>query len=218
MKTDSQLQLDVMEELKWEPGIDHEHIGVSVSTGVVSLSGTVRSYAEKLLAEKTVRRVKGVRAVAEDLQVRYDWQPKTSDAEIAKRVADILQWDPLVPKDRIEVTVEDGVVKLTGNVNWHYQKDRAFDGAAKVSGVLRIDNRVEVAPAETPAPGDIRQRIEKAFERQADLEAEKIAVKTEAGKVTLIGHVSSWQKRNLAEQAAWAAPGVTQIEDKLVIG
>jgi len=218
MKTDSQLQLDVMEELKWEPGVDHEHIGVSVASGVASLSGTVRSYAEKLLAEKTVRRVKGVRAVAEELQIRYDWQPKTSDSEIAKRVADILQWDPLVPKDRIEVTVEDGVVKLTGKVDWHYQKDRAFDGASKVSGVLRIDNLVQVAPGMTPAPGDVRQRIEKAFERQADLDAEKIAVKTEAGTVTLIGHVSSWEKRNLAERAAWAAPGVMHIEDKLVVG
>lgn len=216
MKTDSQLQLDVMEELKWEPGIDHEHIGVSVSNGVISLSGTVRSYAEKLLAERTVRRVKGARAVAEDLLVQYDWQPKTSDADIAKRVADILQWDPLVPKDRIEVTVEDGIVKLAGKVNWHYQKNQAFEDASKVSGVLRIDNWIDVAPAVPPA--DIRQRIEKAFERQADLEAEKIAVKTDAGKVTLTGHVSSWEKRNLAERAAWAAPGVTNIEDKLVIG
>lgn len=216
MKTDSQLQLDVMEELKWEPGIDHGRIGVSASSGVVSLSGTVRSYAEKLLAEKTVRRVKGVRAVAEDLKVRYDWQPKTSDADIARRVADILQWDPLVPKDRIEVTVQDGVVKLTGSVDWHYQRDHAFEDASRVSGVLRIDNWINVAAAVPPA--DIRQRIEKAFERQADLEAEKIAVKTEAGKVTLIGHVSSWEKRNLAERAAWAAPGVTKIEDKLVVG
>src|SRR5512142_1859734 len=98
MKTDSQLQLDVMEELKWEPGIDHERIGVTATNGVISLSGTVRSYAEKLLAEKTVRRVKGVRAVAEDLQVRYDWMPKTSDADIAKRVADIFEWNALIPR------------------------------------------------------------------------------------------------------------------------
>jgi len=216
MKTDSQLQLDVMEELKWVPAIDHERIGVSVANGVISLSGTVRSYAEKLLAEKTVRGVKGARAVAEDLQVRYDWQPKTSDADIAKRVADILEWDPLVPKDRIEVTVEDGVVKLAGKVNWHYQMNQAFEDASKISGVLRIDNLIQVAPAVPPA--DIRQRIEKAFERQADLEAEKIAVKTDAGKVTLIGHVSSWEKRNLAQRAAWGAPGVTKIEDKLVVG
>lgn len=216
MKTDSQLQLDVMEELKWEPGVDQEHIGVSVVSGVVTLSGTVRSYAEKLLAEKTVRRVKGVRAVAEDLQVRYDWQPKTSDAEIAKRVADILEWDPQVPRERIEVTVEDGVVKLSGKVDWHYQKDLASEDVSKITGVLHIDNWIDVTPRVTTT--DITDRIVRAFERQADLEADKIQVRAQGGKVTLIGHVSSWAKHNLAEQAAWAAPGVTQIEDKLVVG
>lgn len=216
MKTDSQLQLDVMEELKWEPGIDHERIGVTAANGVISLSGTVRSYAEKLLAEKTVRRVKGVRAVAEDLQVRYDWMPKTSDTDIAKRVADIFEWNALIPRNRIEVTVEDGVVKLSGKVDWHYQKNLAFEDASKISGVVQIDNRIDVAPA--VAPADIRQRIEKAFERQADLEAEKIEVRAQGGKVTLIGHVSSWEKHNLAEGAAWAAPGVTHLEDKLVVG
>ncbi len=215
MRTDSQLQLDVMEELKWEPGVDHEHIGVSVASGVVSLAGTVRSYAEKLLAEKTVRHVKGVRAVADDLLVRHDWQPKTSDSEIAKRIADLLEWDPLVPRDRIEVTVDDGAVKLTGSVNWHYQKNQAFEDVSKISGVVQIDNLIEVAP--TVPPADIRERIEKAFERQADLEAEKISVQTDSGQVTLTGHVSSWEKRNLAERAAWAAPGVTRIEDKLVV-
>ncbi len=215
MRTDSQLQLDVMEELKWEPGVNHEHIGVSVTDGVVALSGTVGSYAEKLLAEKTVRRVKGVRAVAEELEVRYNWQPKTSDAEIAKRVADILDWDPLVPKDRISVAVEDGAVKLSGKVEWNYQRNLALEDAGKISGVVRIDNWIEVAPPVSTS--DIRERIEKAFERNADLEAEKIHVQATGGTVTLTGEVSSWNKRNLAEHAAWAAPGVAQIEDKLVV-
>lgn len=215
MKSDSQLQLDVMEELKWEPGVDHERIGVSITNGVVAISGTVRSYSEKLLAEKAVRRVKGVRAVAEDLQVRYDWQPRTSDAQIAQRVADVLEWDPLVPRDRIEVTVEGGIVKLSGKVDWHYQRNLAFEGASKISGVLRIDNRIQVTPP--VASSDIRHRIEQAFERQADLEAERITVQAQGGKVTLTGQVSSWNKRNLAERAAWAAPGVTQIEDKLIV-
>lgn len=215
MKTDSQLQLDVMDELKWEPGVDHEHIGVSTVNGVVSLSGTVGSYAEKLLAERTVRRVKGVRAAAEDLQVRYTWQPKTSDSEIAKRVADILEWDPQVPKNRIDVTVEDGVVKLSGKVEWNYQRDLATLDTSKITGVVRIENWIDVAPPLTTV--DIRQRIEQAFERQADLEAEKITVQAQGGKVTLTGKVSSWNKRHLAERAAWAAPGVTQIEDKLIV-
>jgi osmotically-inducible protein OsmY len=214
-KTDSQLQLDVMEELKWQPGIDHEQIGVSVANGIVSLSGTVRSYAEKLLAEKTVRRIKGVRAIAEELQVRYNFEPKRSDSEIAKRVADILEWDPLIPRNRIEVTVEKGAVKLVGKVDWNYQRDLAVEDAAKITGVTRIDNRLEVTQPVTTS--DIRHRIEQAFERQADLEAERISVEANGGKVTLTGFVSSWNKRSAAERAAWAAPGVTQIEDKLVV-
>lgn len=215
MRTDTQIQSDVFDELKWEPGIDHEQIGISVANGVVSLTGSVHSYAEKLLAEKTVRRIRGVRAIAEELQVRYDWEPKKSDSEIAKRVADILDWDPLIPGGRIEVTVEKGAVKLVGKVDWNYQRDLAVEDAAKISGVVRIDNRISVTPP--VSTGDIRHRIEQAFERQADLEAERISVDAEGSKVTLTGSVSSWNKRNAAERAAWAAPGVTQIEDRLVV-
>jgi osmotically-inducible protein OsmY len=215
LRTDTQIQTDVFDELKWEPGIDHEQIGISVANGVVSLTGTVRSYAEKLLAEKTVRRIRGVRAIAEELQVRYDWEPKKSDSEIAKRVADIFEWDPLIPHNRIEVTVENGAVKLVGKVDWNYQRDLAVEDAAKITGVTRIDNRLEVTSPVTTS--DIRHRIEQAFERQADLEAERISVEAHGGKVILSGSVSSWNKRNSAERAAWAAPGVTQIEDKLVV-
>jgi len=215
MKTDSNLQFDVLEELKWEPGIDHEKIGVSVDMGVVALSGIVTSYAEKLLAESTARRVKGVRAIAEDITVRYPFDAKTSDAEIAKRVADLLQWDPLVPDDKINVTVENGVVRLRGDVEWNYQKDLAFKDASKIGGVVRIDNWIQVSPSVNTA--DVRERIEQAFERQADLETEKIHVRAEGQKVILEGKVSSWSKRSIAERAAWAAPGVTQIEDKLLV-
>lgn len=215
MKSDSQLQLDILDELKWEPGLHHEEIGVAVKDGVVTLSGDVKSYAEKLLAEKTARRVKGVRAIAENLNVRYDWQPKTSDSEIAQRVCHILEWDPMIPKDKIEVTVEDGVVKLKGKVDWHYQKDLAFKDASKISGVVRIDNWIEVTPKVSTS--DVRERIEEAFERQADLEAERIKVTADGSRVTLSGNVSSWSKRNAAERAAWAAPGVTYIDDKLTV-
>ena len=215
MKTDSNLQFDVLEELKWEPGIDHEKIGVSVDMGVVALSGIVTSYAEKLLAESTARRIKGVRAIAEDITVRYPFDAKTSDAEIAKRVADLLQWDPLVPDDKINVTVENGVVRLRGDVEWNYQKDLAFKDTSKIGGVVRIDNWIQVSPSVNTA--DVRERIEQAFERQADLETEKIHVRAEGQKVILEGKVSSWSKRNIAERAAWAAPGVTQIEDKLLV-
>lgn len=215
MRSDSQLQLDIMDELKWEPGLHHEEIGVAVKSGVVTLSGNVKSYSEKLLAESTARRVKGVRAIAEDMNVRYDWQPKTSDSEIAERVCHVFEWDPMIPKDKIQVTVEDGVVKLKGKVDWHYQKDLAFKDASKISGVVRIDNGIEVTP--NVSVGDVKERIEEAFERHADLEAERIKVTADGSRVTLSGNVSTWTKRNAAERAAWAAPGVNYVDDKLTI-
>ena len=216
MKTDSQLQLDVLNELKWEPGVEHEKIGISVDNGVVTLSGLVPSYSQKLLAEQVARRVKGVRAVAEEIEVRLGFQPKTSDAELAKRVADILEWNSFVPHDKVKVTVEDRVVKLTGDVDWGYQKDLAFKDASKISGIIRVDNLIKVSP--TVHNEIVRDKIEDAFERQADLEAEKIQVRTEGHKVILSGKVNSWNQRSIAERAAWAAPGVTQVEDNLVIG
>lgn len=215
-KTDSQLQLDVLDELKWEPGVEHEKIGVSVDNGVVTLSGLVPSYSQRLLAEQAARRVKGVRAVAEDMTVRLNFQPKTSDTELAKRVADILEWNSLIPHDKINVTVENRVVKLTGDVDWGYQKDLAFKDASKISGIIRVDNLVKVSP--TVHKEVIQDKIEDAFERQADLEAEKIQVRTEGHRVILSGKVSSWNQRSIAERAAWAAPGVTQVEDNLVVG
>lgn len=215
-KSDSQLQLDIMEELKWEPGVDHEKIGVSAKEGVITLSGIVSSYSEKLLAEKTARRVKGIRAIGEDLTVRYPGDPKTTDSEIAKRVADVLDWNALIPTDRINVTVEDGAVRLRGDVEWNYQKDLAFKDASKISGVVRVDNWINVKPALSTA--NVKERIEQAFERQADLEAEKIKVRADGHKVILEGSVTTWGKRGIAERAAWAAPGVSQIEDHLVVG
>ena len=214
-KSDNQLQIDVLEELKWEPGVDHERIGIAVDKGVVTLSGILDSYSEKILAEQTARRVKGVRAIAEELTVRYPSEAKTGDPEIARRVADVLDWDPLVPSDKISVTVEDGVVRLKGDVEWNYQKDLAFKDASKISGVIRIDNWINVKP--TISTADVKDRIEQAFERQADLEAEKIKVHADGRKIVLEGTVSSWGKRGLAERAAWSAPGVSQVEDKLII-
>jgi osmotically-inducible protein OsmY len=215
MKSDSQLQQNVMDELKWEPGVNHEEIGISAKDGVVTLSGIVDSYSEKLLAEKTARRVKGVRALAEDITVRQSYRSKTTDSEIAKRVADVLEWDSLVPHDEINVTVEDGAVRLRGDVEWNYQKDLAFKDASKITGVLRVDNWINVKPS--VSTGDVKQRIEQAFERQADLEAEKIRVRADGHKITLEGTVTTWGKRGIAERAAWAAPGVSQIEDKLTV-
>ncbi len=216
MKTDSQLQRDVLDELAWEPSVDHAEIGVAVTDGVVTLSGIVQSYTEKIAAEKATRRVKGVKAIAEELTVRYDFQSKTADSEIAQRVSAVLSWDPLVPDDRIDVTVEQGVVKLTGEVDWNYQKQRAFKAASKISGVTGIANLVRIE--QSVDTGDVKRRIEDAFKRQAHLESSKVNVVADGHKVRLGGRVNSWHERGIAERAAWSAPGVSQVEDNIIVG
>ena len=215
MKTDSQLQHDVMAELEWDPSIHHTDIGVSVTGGVVTLSGLVRSYAEKLEAEKAVHRVAGTRAIAEELKVRYPSDAKTSDTEIAKRIADVLAWDALVPADRVSVKVEQGWVTLTGTLDWYYQKEAARRAAGRISGVVGISNLVTLRQA--PVAGDIKERIMAAIKRSANADAASVTVITDGGKVTLGGRVKAWTERQIAERAAWAAPGVTSIEDNIII-
>ena len=215
MKTDSQLQKDVMEELAWEPSIDHAAIGVAVANGIVTLTGFVKTFAEKIAAEKAVKRVKGVRGLAEEMKVRFASDPKTSDAEIAKRIVDILAFDVTVPDDKISVKVEHGWVTLTGTVDWHYQRQAARNDAGRVTGVLGVSNLIEVA--KLPTAFDVKDRIVQAFKRAADTEASAINVVTDGGLVRLGGTVHSFHERQVAERAAWAAPGVTRIEDNIVI-
>lgn len=214
-KSDSQLQADVMDELAWEPSIDHADIGVAVADGVVTLSGYVKSFAEKVAAEKAARRVAGVRAIAEEIKVRLASDRKTGDAEIAKRIADILSWDDLVPDDKITIKVEHGSVTLAGSVDWHYQRDAARKAAGKISGVIAISNLIAVR--QSPAASDVRQRILNAFERHANLDATGISVVTDGSKIRLGGKVRAYFERGIAERAAWAAPGVTEIENNIVV-
>lgn len=215
-KTDSELQRDVLDELAWEPSIDHADIGVSVIDGVVALNGYVKSYAEKTAAERAAMRVEGVRAIADQIKVRYPSDRKTADHEIAKRILDIFAYDVLIPEDRIKVAVERGWVSLTGEVEWRYQSEEAARAAGKVSGVTGVSNNIAISiKASIP---DIRKRIEDAFKRQAGLDAASVTIATSGHKVTLGGTVKAWHERHLAEQAAWAAPGVTQVEDRIVIG
>lgn len=215
MKSDSQLQHDVMAELEYEPSVDHADIGVSVNDGVVTLSGYVKSYAEKMAAEKATRRVAGVRALAEEIKVRYLSDPKTSDPEIAKRILDIFAWDVTIPDDKIKVKVENGWVTLTGTVDWFYQSEAARKAAGKISGVIGVGNLIEVR--RMPGAKDVRERIVAAFKRNADLDAASITVLTDGNKVTLGGKVHGWHERQIAERAAWAAPGVSKVEDNIVI-
>ncbi len=215
MKTDSQLQHDVMAELEWEPSVDHADIGVAVIDGVVTLSGYVKSYPEKIAAEKATRRVAGVKAIAEEIKVRFPSQPQTADHEIAKRIVDMFAWNVSIPDDKITVKVEHGWVTLSGKVDWFYQKDEAMKAAGKVNGVRGVSNLIEIR--QMPTSTDVRARIMSAIKRQADLDAGRITVLADGGKVTLGGKVSAWNERKIAERAAWSAPGVTKVEDNILV-
>lgn len=215
MDKDKELQRTVIAELEWEPSIDSADIGVAVVDGVVTLSGYVKSYAEKLAAEKAVRRVAGVDAIAEELKVRYASDAKTADHEIAKRILDMFAWNSLVPHKQIQVKVEHGWVTLAGEVKWHYQSTEAQRVASQIDGVVGVSNNIKIA--NQVSVSDVRHRIEEAFKRQADLDARSVTIEVDGNRVTLSGHVSAWYERQAAERAAWAAPGVTQVIDRIAV-
>ena len=215
MDKDRVLQRKVMAELEWEPACESADIGVAVVDGVVTLNGYVQSYAEKLAADRAVRRVAGVDAIAEELKVRYPSDAKTADHEIARRILDMFAWNSLIPQDKIQVKVEHGWVTLTGEVKWHYQSAEAKRVAAQISGVTGMTNSIKIE--NHVSIGDVRKRIEDAFERQADLDARSVTIAVDGNRVTLGGHVSAWFERKAAERAAWAAPGVTQVVDRIAI-
>jgi osmotically-inducible protein OsmY len=215
MKTDSQLQKDVMAELEWEPRVEHANIGVAAKDGVVTLSGFVSNYASKLAAEKATRRVKGVRGIAEEIEVRFATDAKTADPEIAKRIADMFDWSVTIPKGKISVKVEHGWVTLSGDVSYHYHRKAAHDLASRITGVKGVTNLIEVK--KNPSPYDIRQSIMDAFKRSADLDASTISVVADGDTVKLSGKVHSGYERRIAERAAWAAPGVNRLEDNIMI-
>ena len=215
MKTDSQLQIDVLEELKWEPKVDHSHIGVTAANGVVTLTGFVPTYAEKMAAEAAARHVSGVKAIAEEIEVRFKSDPKTSDAEIARRILDVFAWNTMIPHENLKVKVEQGFVTLTGDVAWYYQKEVAQKAAARITGVKSITNLISVKAA-APSAYDVRDRISAAMKRSSALDASAIDVAVDGSTVKLSGRVHGWNERKVAESAAWAAPGVTRVEDNIV--
>jgi len=211
MKDDLKLQQRVIDELEFEPRVDAAHVGVAVRDGVVTLSGHVDSLAEKYAAERVARRVKGVAAVAQELEVRLPSDKKNNDDEIAARAAHILDWDVLVPDEQIEVKVERGTVTLTGEVPWNYQRVEAEEDVRKLGGVKAVINAIHVRPSVQSA--DIEAKIRAALERNAETEAHRVAVHVAGGKVTLTGTVNAWTERETIERAAWSVPGVTQVED-----
>lgn len=215
MRTNSEIQQNVMEELKWEPLLNASEIGVAVKNGVVTLSGIVDTYAKKVAAEKAAKRVAGVKAVAEDITVRLFPGTKKTDAEIAEAVLTALQWHSAVQEDQIKVKVEDGIVTLEGEVQWQFQKDAARNMVENLNGVREISNKIKITPAVTSK--NIKHEINAAFHRHATVDSGKIKVEVSGSRVTLRGKVRSWAEKRDAEIAAWLAPGVNTIDNELEI-
>ena len=214
--TDSQLRQDIIDELEFDPSFSGEHIGVAVDKGVVTLGGHVNSYAEKLAVIAAARRVKGVHAIAENIEVHRPYQKATSDDQIAKRARDILNWDVLVPPNAVDVLVHDGWLTLSGNVNWYFEKASAEDDVRKLSGVRGITNMITIKPRIDSA--NVKSKIDAALKRHAEVEAKAIRVSVQNGnKVVLEGAVDTWSERRAVEDAAWSVPGVASVEDRLMI-
>jgi osmotically-inducible protein OsmY len=215
IKTDAQLQRDVIDELRWDPAVGNAEVGVAAKNGVVTLSGQVDTFAKKFAAAKAAERVAGVRALAEDLKVVIAPAFGRSDTDIAHAVATTLKWDVQVPDDKVRARVEDGWVWLEGEVSWRYQSVAAERALRNLAGVRGVTNALNVVSR--PSAPDVKQRIESAFKRHAELDARQIQVEAHDGRVTLRGTVRSWTERQEAELAVWAAPGVTMLDDQLAV-
>ncbi|MEA2782867.1 MAG: hypothetical protein QOK29_4411 [Rhodospirillaceae bacterium] len=216
MRSDDDIKRDVEAELRWDPDIDATDIAVAVKDGVVTLSGFVRSYAQKREAERAALRVAGVRGVANDIDVRLPLFNQRPDPEIARDAVAATRNALPYSADHITVSVRDGWVTLEGTVEWNYQRDRAEEAVEHVRGVKGVTNLIQVQPR-VPPTTDIKARIEEALRRLAEVDASRIRVEADGSTVILEGTVRSWAERQEAERAAWAAPGVTRVENRIVV-
>lgn len=215
MKTNSQLQHDVLDELEWEPSVDATRIGVAANNGVITLTGYVPTYAEKMAAETAAKRVHGVHAVANDIEVRVPGNANRTDPEIAAAALSALKWHTTVPEDDVQVVVRNGHVTLEGSVDWRYQKYAAGQVAGHLVGITDVTNNIRVKPRASAT--DVKEKIEAAFRRSADIDARRIRVEAVDGTVLLHGNVRSWAEREEAQRAASAAPGVSDVDNRLVV-
>jgi osmotically-inducible protein OsmY len=215
IRTDEDIQRDVLDELKWDPHVQVNEIGVAVKDGIVMLTGWVDSYLKKLAAENAAHRVRGVKAVANDIEVRLPGSAERTDADLAKAVLDALRWDAAIPAGKLDVTVSQGWVTLKGEVEFGFEKRDAERAIRHISGIKGVINLITVRPH--PLPTDLKQSIEKALVRNAETDAQRIAVEVEGSKVILRGTVRSYAEKKAAEETAWSAPGVTDVENRIVV-
>jgi osmotically-inducible protein OsmY len=215
MKSDMQLQSDVLDELKWDPAVNAEHILVEVKDGLVTLAGRVEHYAEKWAAEGAAKRVSGVKALADEIRVEPIVLREVTDADIARAAEHALKWNAHVTQNRIKVRVEKGRITLEGEVEKHFEREIALQVVLHLTGVTAVNNQILLKP--TVEPTAVKEKIEAAFKRSAMVDAKRITVKAEGGKVILTGTVRTWEEYQDAERAAWAAPGVREIRNLLKI-
>lgn len=214
MKTDNELRRDVEMELQWDPSVEARDIGVAAKNGVVTLTGQVSNYFGKWQAEKIVKRVAGVAGLANDLEVRLS--AERSDTDIAQAAAFALKINTALPPDRVKVIVEHGWVTLEGKVDWYYQRSAAESAVRHLMGVKAVTNAINIVPNKAK-PADVRHQIEQAFERNAQIDARRISIEANDRKVILRGTVRSWAELDEAETAAWAAPGVSEVDNRLTV-